>query len=103
MLAMQEMKRVCQEIKELLYPSLVVLYGKKVNVSSEKIKSFDLCIVVDVEEKLMAEKMIYSNIEASIPFNIIIYTNDEWRECLNDEGSYANFINKKGTIIYEKR
>ena len=100
---MKEVLRVCNEICSLIAPELIIFYGKKVHVSDEKIKSFDLCIVADTADKLETEKQIYLNVEASVPFNIIIYTPSEWQEHSQDEGSHAHFILKKGTVIYDKR
>jgi hypothetical protein len=100
---LEEVMRVCREICSLIDPELVILHGKKVSVSTEKIKSFDLCIIVNTVDKLETEKQIYLNVEASVPYNVMIYTPEEWQKHSQDEESHAHFILKKGTVIYDKR
>lgn len=102
MTGMEEIKKVTEKVVKLLGPELVILYGTKINVS-EKLKGFDLCVVAQTENKTEAEKKVYLEVEAEMPFNVLIYTPDEWNKQLEEELSFAEHINRKGTVVYDKR
>ncbi|MCT8978553.1 nucleotidyltransferase domain-containing protein [Clostridium sp. CX1] len=60
----------------------------------------DLCIIKNTNNKrhLLAE--MYVEIESSIPFDLILYTEAEWDECVDDKNSFAYVINNTGVKIY---
>jgi hypothetical protein len=43
---------------------------------------------------------MYINIESNKPFDLLLYTETEWNQCVKDTTSFAYLINKKGTVIY---
>lgn len=86
-------------------PTMVILYGTKQTVATQQIKSIDLCIITPngSEPKDDILRRLYLNIDLAVPFQLMVYTADEWDELTQDESSYAAAILKKGTILYEQR
>lgn len=42
---------------------------------------------------------MYLNIDSNKPFDIILYTEEEWEECIKDLASFASLINRTGIDI----
>ena len=83
-------------------PRRVILYGEKVVAGSHNLKAADLCIIMDECDKKSLMRTLYLKVDVSIPVQFLLYSTDEWRELLEDAGSYASAIEKKGTVLYGK-
>jgi hypothetical protein len=99
---MNEVEHILSAILKICDPVAVIMYGKKYDVSSDKIKSADFCLIIDSLPKDELLKRIYVEVESDIPYNVLIYTADEWEEMTGDPLSYASRISEKGTVIYER-
>jgi len=55
---------------------------------------------MDTENKRDLLTEMYLNIESSKPFDLLLYTEDEWSKCVNDSTSFAYQISQKGTVLY---
>lgn len=81
-------------------PRRVILYGEKFVVDSRDLKSADLCIILDQCDKKKLLNKLYLRINMPIPVQFLLYHTDEWQTLLQDAGSYASAIEKKGTVLY---
>jgi len=97
-----EIKMICDQIITLLNPEKIILFGTKLNVSGDKIRDIDLCVVVSDGAVSEIEKKIYLNIQSDIQFDVLIYLSEEWDTLCDDNTSYACSISKKGVVVYEK-
>jgi predicted nucleotidyltransferase len=81
-------------------PSKIIVFGSQAKGTATSRSDIDLCIIksTDNKRKLLAD--MYLNLDSSKPFDIILYTEDEWSKCIDDSTSFAYLINKKGTVIY---
>ena len=80
-------------------PKRIILFSRK-NDLVGKCLSFKLCILLDCKDKMEAERQIYINTDSEIPFDIIVYTPEEFESNLDIVGSFASKINKTGIVVY---
>ena len=99
---MEVLESLLQAICEICNPELVILYGQKSHVASQELKSLDFCIVAETTDKRELQKRLYLGIDTPIPFNVLLYTHDEWTKLLQDPDSYAYRIREKGRVLYER-
>lgn len=91
---------VVKEISEKYPVSFIYLYNTKVNVTGEKIKGFDIAVVIEEGNSKETEKSIYLNVVSEVPFVCLCYTKEEWQNLLEDQYSFATRITRKGQLIY---
>lgn len=82
-----------------LDPQLVYLYSQKKHPGGG-VTGFKLCVVLDNMDKRTAEIEVYRNIDCDIPFDVLIYTMQEWKDLTVWEGSFASKIQQTGLIVY---
>lgn len=95
-----EINSIKEQIVFHYVPSKIILFGSQAKGTATRKSDIDLCIVKDTSNKRDLLTDMYLNIESSKPFDLLLYTEDEWSECVNDTSSFAYLINKRGTIIY---
>ncbi|ATW28163.1 nucleotidyltransferase domain-containing protein [Candidatus Formimonas warabiya] len=81
-------------------PSKIILFGSYANGTATAKSDIDLCIIKNTNNKRKLLPDMYLNIESKKPFDLLLYTEAEWNECINDTSSFAYLINKKGIVIY---
>lgn len=99
-LAQNEIDLIKEQIVSHYAPSKIVLFGSQAKGTATNKSDIDLCIVKDTENKRDLLTEMYLNIDSNKPFDLLLYTEDEWIQCINDTTSFAFLINKKGTVIY---
>lgn len=92
-------KNVCEDIVKNFNPEKVILYNVKRSVGGE-IRGFKICVIVDTKNKFDTEKHIYLDVDSDIPFDVLVYTPDEWAELISEKNSFACRIIKEGTYIH---
>jgi predicted nucleotidyltransferase len=95
-----EINSIKEQIVSRYAPSKVVLFGSQARATATKRSDIDLCIVKNTDNKRELLTDMYLNIESSKPFDLILYTEAEWNQCVDDTTSFAYLINKKGIVIY---
>ena len=93
---------ILREILQHCTPEKVILYGEKRTLATSEIKSLDFCIILPLADKPALLRELYLAIESPVPFNLLLYTCDEWAQLTQDFSSYAAAIQKKGTVLYEQ-
>jgi len=96
----KEINLIKEQIVSHYSPSKIIVFGSQAKGTATKKSDIDLCIVKDTDNKRELLTDIYLNIESSKPFDLLLYTEAEWNQCVNDTTSFAYLINKKGTVIY---
>ena len=92
-------QETCKQITTLFSPEFIYLFNAKRGINGT-VTSFKLCIVLDFEDKEEYEKKIYLESNCPVPFDVILYTPEQWKKCLQDSMSFANTIVKTGVKIY---
>ena len=95
-----EINSIKEQIVSHYAPSKIVLFGSQAKGTATKKSDIDLCIIKDTDNKRDLLTEMYLNIESNKPFDLLLYTEDEWNQCVNDTTSFAYLINRKGTVIY---
>lgn len=94
-----EMMRVRDEIVQLIHPQAIYLFSCKFSVSGDT-TSFKLCIIADVSDKAAAEHGVYLGVDSEVPFDIVLYTPDEWQRHKANAESFACRVCESGRLIY---
>lgn len=92
-------KDVCNNIIENFRPEKIILYNVKKSVCGETI-GFKICVIAATQNKFDTEKRIYLNTDSDIPFDVLVYTPEEWDKLITEKSSFASRIIKEGTYIY---
>lgn len=92
-------RSVCDRLKGGFSPEKIILFSTKYSISG-RMKSFKLCLVTDTRDKAELEKNIYLTIDCDIPFDVLVYTPDEWATLTGETDSFANRIKEEGTYVY---
>lgn len=92
---MQKLLDFCKEIRKIYLISI------KVN-TSEELTSFKLGLIVDNSIKSTSElaASLYFNIDCELPFDFVIYRQEEFDELKDEVGTFAFKINNSGTVLY---
>lgn len=96
---MQHIRPVVEQMVSLLRPTAVYLYNQKHNPKGE-LTAFKLCAVASTGDKAAAERQIYRGIDSEIPFDVLLYTPQEWSDLTADADSFASHIAQSGTVVY---
>lgn len=99
-IASQEVAEVVEQIIRLISPMRIYLYNQRIDAKYIT-TSFKLCIIAAVEDKYVAERDIYMEIDCDIPFDILLYSPEEWEELTSHTASFAHRIKRTGTVVYD--
>lgn len=63
--------------------------------------SFKLCIISPVDNKREIERSVYLQADCEIPFDLLVYTHEEWERLAGEPDSFAWKLDRTGLVIYE--
>ncbi|MBQ9902644.1 MAG: hypothetical protein IJM51_09735 [Clostridia bacterium] len=93
--------KLCEEIAELVRPVRIIIFNEKHTPAGELI-SFKLCVVVKEGECIKTEQKIYLSLECELPFDVRVYTNEQWNNAIQDPETFAyRGILNGGVVLYE--
>ncbi len=105
MTATLQLHEIKNTIQQFLPDASVLLFGSRAR-GDEKLQSdFDLLIitgaVMDLRQKMQYEKKIRQSLTESFeqPFDIILQTQEEWRDKKEQVGHIAYYASKEGVEI----
>lgn len=79
----------------------VIEYNTKYDMDGN-ISAFKLCIVGDIPDKRRMLTRIFDEVDSDIPYDVLLYTDEQFRELTEDDGAFASHVNQKGRVRYEK-
>lgn len=101
---MPDYDKILEKIKDQLIqrfqPSKIILFGSVAKGIFKETSDIDLCIIQDTDNKKDLLIDMYVEIESDVPFDIVLYTNEEWSTCEHDKSAFAYQIKHTGVIIY---
>ncbi len=100
MRASVDIDNITKQLISMYLPKRLLLFGSQARDTAASNSDIDLCVVVDTNNKRALLTEMYMNIEASKPFDLLLYTPDEWQNCLTDKTSIAYKINREGLLLY---
>lgn len=96
----KELEYIKKQIVEKYHPKKIILFGSIAKGTFRKDSDIDLCIIKDTLDKRNLLTDMYVNIDSNIPFDLVLYTVEEWHNCVEDKSSFAHSINNTGVKIY---
>ncbi|MBQ4317391.1 MAG: nucleotidyltransferase domain-containing protein [Clostridia bacterium] len=78
----------------------IILFGSRAKGTDTEHSDIDICIVAKTTNKRRLAATISAEIDCDIPVDVLVYTPDEWEDCISDETSFATKILKEGTVLY---
>jgi predicted nucleotidyltransferase len=95
-----EIEHIKPQIVEYSQPKEIILFGSVAKGTHKNNSDIDLCIIKDTSDKKKLLSEMYVEIDSSIPFDLVMYTVEEWNNCINDKNCFAYIINSTGVRIY---
>lgn len=95
-----ELQKIKQQIIDRYNPDKLLLFGSLAKNSTRHCSDIDLCVIIEEADKRKLLTDMYLNIESDMPFDILLYSPDEWEQCILDHTSFAHQINKEGVMLY---
>ena len=90
--------RLVEQIIPVASPRTVIVYNKKFDMDG-KMDSFKLCLVGDFPDHRLLLSQIF-DIDCELPFDILLYTPEQFDHLKEDTNAFANRIYRKGKILY---
>jgi len=97
---MQEYEKIKSQIIDICSPYEIILFGSLAKKNIKSSSDIDICIIVEATDKRQLIQKIYSEVNAEIPFDIIIYTIEEWVKWKEEKTSFLYKICKEGEVVY---
>ena len=94
-------QQLTEQIVQLCQPAEIWLYNRKLDLQ-ERTTSFKLCIVISGQEKDKTETAIYLALDCPVPYDVTVYTAEEWETAAKNPNSFARSILTKGHKLYGK-
>ena len=95
---MDEIKMLCDWIVGLIQPEAVILFSQKAGLDG-KISSFKLCVVAN-GNPAEVEGKIYLSVDCPLPFDVLVYSPEDWERLRADDVSFAGRIYRTGRWLY---
>lgn len=96
----RELENIKKQIVENYDPKEIILFGSVAKGIFKANSDVDLCIIKDTNDKRKLLTEMYVGIDSRIPFDLVLYTVEEWNKCIDDKSSFAYIINNTGVKIY---
>jgi hypothetical protein len=92
---------LCERIAELVRPVRIIIFNEKHTPAGELV-SFKLCVIVKENECARIEQKIYLTLECEVPYDVLVYNNERWKEAVMDPDTFASRgIMNGGVVLYE--
>ena len=95
-----ELQKITRQFIERYKPHKLFLFGSQARSSATYNSDIDLCVIVEATDKRMLLTDMYLNIESDVPFDLLLYSPEEWEQCVLDHTSFAYQINMEGVLLY---
>ena len=100
MLHIEQIESLKQQIISRYTPDKIILFGSCAKGIIRSSSDIDLCIIKQVDKIRELKMDMQLNLESEIPFDIVVYTPEAWKDNVNDETSFAYLISEKGVVLY---
>jgi len=100
---MTDFKNITRQIVDLYSPQKILLFGSQAKGTATERSDIDLCIIMETQRTKERRRLLadmYCDIESLVPIDILLYTPDEWEQCVKDKCTFAYKINKEGITLY---
>ena len=98
--AMEELQAIQEQIIKLCAPQKILLFGSRAKGTSTAKSDIDLCIIASTTNKRALLTDLYCDTQSDIPIDFLLYTPEEWDQCVSDCQSFAHKLNQEGVVLY---
>ncbi len=100
-----DIESTIKEFEKIFSPEKMYVFGVKTNSLDDKITDFDVCVIADFkeEEKRNLLKKAYLQTDSEIPFDVFLYSPEEFYSLSKDSASFVSRILRIGKLYYEKK
>lgn len=95
-----ELEHIKEQIVESYEPKEIILFGSVAKGVFKTNSDIDLCVIKDTSDKRKLLTEMYVGINSSVPFDLVLYTVEEWNKCSDDKNTFAYIIKNTGVKIY---
>lgn len=81
-------------------PDKVFLFGSQARGTATEKSDIDICVIMNTLDKRKTVCDLYYNIDIDIPIDFLLYTPNEWDQCVYDKTSFAYLINAEGVELF---
>ena len=101
----KEITFICDEIKRLFDVEKIIVFSIKRCEKTDCVTDVDVCVITNVlpADRNAWLKKAYLEIDSEIPFDLFLYTPDDWESLTRSDSSFASRIARKGCVVYEKK
>ena len=92
---MDNIRQTARLLAARFSPERLILFSRKTGLKGET-ASYKLCMVAEVADKRAAQREIFAAQEEGPPFEVLIYTPQEWARELPRPGSFAGRVEQMG-------
>ena len=86
-------------IVRLASPERIVLASRKETMDGV-LSSVKLCVVIGGGDAAETERRLYMEIDSDLPYDVLVYTREEWDRLAEDRASFAARIRRTGRVLY---
>ena len=97
---MKEYENIKEQIIKICSPYEIILFGSLAKKQIKSNSDIDICVVVDTTDKKSLTEKIYSQVDSDIPFDVVLYTIEEWNKWKDEKTSFLHKICKEGEVVY---
>lgn len=91
--------RLKDDIVRACAPAKVILFSEKFKPSGV-LSSVKLCVIIDDGDAIKVEHRLYVEVESELPFDVLVYTKEQWNRLLENNLSFAASIENTGRVLY---
>ena len=93
-------EEVVKQIISVVNVNKIILFSKKQNPNGQ-ISSFKLCVIISENDTSRYEKEIYIKVDSDVPFDVLVFSENEWEKYKCRKDSFCSRINTVGSVVYE--
>lgn len=93
------LSRLCDDIVRICDPMQLILFNEK-HKPCGVLSSVKLCAVIENGDAQQIERRLYIEVESELPFDILVYTKEQWNKLVKNRLSFASSISKSGRVLY---
>ena len=102
--SIKEVSLFCDSLLSLFDVEKLIVFGIKRKENDLSVTDVDIAVISEVQScKNEWLKKAYLEIDSDIPFDLFLYTPEEWDISVKDSASFASRIMRKGCVVYEKK
>lgn len=95
-----ELQNVVNQIAANFSPQKIILFGSLSRGEEGYDSDIDLCVIAETDDKRKLLADMYYMTECERPIDFLLYTPEEWRDCIEDSHSFAYKVNAEGIMLF---